>query len=142
MRTTFYARLVRTLKVKLTNKLPWYQNPQAQHRQHQILPPATILSQLHPFTILTTHLPEIHLDIIFPSPPWFAQWSFSRRCPYQYSVCTPCLPDFTTLTMLGDLYNSCSSLCCSIQNSRTYFIPPRSIYLKGIIYLERVNIHD
>ena len=58
-------------------------NPKVHYRTHKRPPPASILGQLYPVHILTSHLLEIHPNIIHPSMPRSPQWSPSLRFPQQ-----------------------------------------------------------
>ena len=61
-------------------------NPKAHHRTHKTPPPVPILGQLNPVHISTSHLPEIHPNIIHLSKPRSPQWSLSLRFPYQDAI--------------------------------------------------------
>jgi hypothetical protein len=87
----------------------------------------TTLSQFHPPPFLTTYFPKIHLNVIFSSHSQLSKWPLSKRLPHKNSVfltsplLATCpahhnLPDFTTLTILGDLCNSQISSLCNILN--------------------------
>jgi len=53
-------------------------NPKVHYRTHKRPPPVSILGQLNPIHIPTSHLLEIHPNIIHPSTPRSPQWSRSR----------------------------------------------------------------
>ena len=60
-------------------------NPRVHYRTHKRQPPVPILGQPNPVHIPTTHLLEIHPNIINPSMPRSPQWSLppvSRPRPY------------------------------------------------------------
>ena len=56
-------------------------NPKVHYRTHKRPPPASILGQPNPVHIPTSHLLEIHPNIIHPSTPRSLQWSLSLRFP-------------------------------------------------------------
>ena len=58
-------------------------NPKVHHRTHKRPPPVYIMGQPNPVHIPTSHLLEIHLNIIHPSRPRSPQWSPSLRFPHQ-----------------------------------------------------------
>ena len=58
-------------------------NPKVHYRTHERPPPVSILGQPNPVHIPTSHLLEIHPNIIHPSTPRFPQWSPSLRFPQQ-----------------------------------------------------------
>ena len=58
-------------------------NPKVHYRTHKRPPPVSILGQPNPVHIPTSHLLEIHLNIIHPSTPRSPQWPPSLRFPQQ-----------------------------------------------------------
>ena len=58
-------------------------NPKVHYRTRKRPPPVRILGQPNPVHIPTSHLPDIHPNIIHPSTPRSPQWSLSLRFPYQ-----------------------------------------------------------
>jgi len=58
---------------------------------HKRSPPVTILGQPNPVHIATSHLLEIHPNIIHPSTPRSPQWSPSLRFPHQDPIHPPLL---------------------------------------------------
>ena len=58
-------------------------NPKVHYRTHKRPPPVSILGQPNPVHIPTSHLLEIHTNIIHPSTLSSPQWSPSFRFPQQ-----------------------------------------------------------
>ena len=58
-------------------------NPKVHCRTHKRSPTVSILGQPNPVHIPTSHLLEIHPNIIHPSTPRYPQWSLSLRFPHQ-----------------------------------------------------------
>ena len=58
-------------------------NPNVHYRTHKRPPPVSILDQPNPVHIPTSHILEIHSNIIRPSTPRSPQWSPSLRFPQQ-----------------------------------------------------------
>ena len=92
--------------------------PKVHYRTHKRPPSLSILGQPNPVHIPTSHLLEIHPNIIHPSTPRSPQWSLSFRFPHQdpiHPVSSPIratcpahliLLDFITRTILGEEYKS------------------------------------
>jgi hypothetical protein len=131
MRTAFYARLVRTLKIKLTNKLT---------DNSLVAEPAG--------SMLTTPIPATDHDpeptpSICQSQPTYLRSILIFSSHFLFGLPSGHFPEgLPTNIMYASLasqislhvlcyntYNSRSSLLCLIQNSPTYFTPPRSKYL-------------
>jgi hypothetical protein len=66
-------------------------NPKVRYRTHKHLPPVPILGQPNPVHIPTSHLLEIHPNIIHPSTPRSPQWSLSLQFPHQDPIRPPLL---------------------------------------------------
>ena len=91
-------------------------NPKVHYRTHKRPLPVSILGQPNPVHIPTSHLLEIHLNIIHPSMPRSPQWSPSLRFPHKdpiHPLSSPIratypahliLLDFITRTILGEEY--------------------------------------
>ena len=65
--------------------------PKVHYRTHKRPPPVSILVQPNPVHIPTSHLLEIHPNIIQPSTPRSPQWSLSLRFPHQDPIHPPLL---------------------------------------------------
>ena len=70
--------------LQLVKKFPAFLwNPKVRYRTHKRPPPVPILGQPNPVHIPTSHLLEIHPNIIHPSMPRSPQWSLTLRFPHQ-----------------------------------------------------------
>ena len=63
------------------HRISW--NPKVHYRTHKRPPHVSILGQPNPVHVPTSHLLEIHPNIIHPSTPRSPQWSPSLRFPQQ-----------------------------------------------------------
>ena len=66
-------------------------NQKVHYRTHKRPPPVSILGQPNPAHIPTSHLLQIHPNIIHPSTPRSPQWSLSLRFPQQDPIHPPLL---------------------------------------------------
>ena len=66
-------------------------NPKVHYRTHKRPPPVSIPGQPNPVHIPTSHILEIHPNIIHPSTPRYPQWSLSLRFPHQVPIHPPLL---------------------------------------------------
>ena len=66
-------------------------NPKVHYRTHKRPPPVSILGQPNPVHITTSHLQEIHSNIIHPSTTRSPLWSLSLRFPQQEPIHPPLL---------------------------------------------------
>ena len=104
-------------------------NPKVHYRTHKCPPTVSILGLPNPVHIPTSHLLQIHPNIIHPSTPWSPQWSLSFRFPHQDPIHLPLLTntrhvsspsqflDSITHTLLGVEYRSFRSLLCNLLHS-------------------------
>ena len=104
-------------------------NPKVHYRTHKRPPPVSILGQPNPVHRPTSHLLEIHPNIIHPSTPRSPQCSLSLRFPHQDPIRPLSSPiratcpahlillDFITRTILGEEYKSFSSSLCNLLHS-------------------------
>ena len=86
-------------------------NPKAHYRTHNRPPPVSILGQPNPVHIPTSHLLEIHPNIIHPSTPRSPQLSPSPRFPHQDPIHPP------LLTHTRHMHRQCNYLMLFHDNS-------------------------
>ena len=101
-------------------------NPKVHYLTHKRPPPVSILGQPNPVHISTSHLLEIHPNIIHPSTPRSPQWflpsvfpSKTLNTPLSSPIRAICpahliLLDYITRTILGEEYTSFSSSLCNL----------------------------
>ena len=124
-------------------------NPNVHYRTHNRPPAVSILSQPNPVHIPTSHLLEIHPNIIHPSTPRSPQWSPSLRFPTK-TLYTPLstpigatcpahliLLDFITLTILGKEYKSFSSSLYNLLHS-----PVMSFLCSVLVRASSITFHS
>ena len=135
-------------------------NPKAHYRTHKRPPPVPILGQPNPVHIPTSHLLEIHHNIIHPSTPRSPHWSPSLRFPHQHPIhplSSPIPPTcpahlillgFITRTILGEEYKSFSSSLCNLLHSpvTSSFLGPNillnNIFSNTLSLLSSLNVSD
>ena len=129
-------------------------NPKVHYRTQKRPPPVSILGQPNPVHIPTSHLLEIHPNIIHPSMPRSPQWSSSLRFPQQESIHPPLLththhirsPSIKTSLqheinmLLFQLYlyylkNSYHAAWwhCALKHHLSYFLPSKYVHVINVI---------
>ena len=84
--------LEKLIGLQLVKKFPAFLwNPKVHYPTHKRPPPVSVLGQPNPVHITTSHLLEIHLNIIHTSTPRSPQWSLSLRFPHQDPIRSPLL---------------------------------------------------
>ena len=130
-------------------------NPKVHYRTHKRPPPVSILGQPNPVHIPTSHLLEIHPNIINPSMPRSSHWSPSLRFPHKdpiHPLSSPIratcparliLLDFVTRTVLGEEFKSFSSSLCNLLHSP---VTSRELYyyfelciVQNVKFLQRLH---
>ena len=78
--------------LQLVKKFPAFLwNPKVHYRTHKRAPTVPVLGQRNPVHIPTSHLLDIHPNIIHPSTPRSPHWSLSVRFPHQDPIRPPLL---------------------------------------------------
>ena len=126
-------------------------NPKVHYRTHKRPPTLCILGQPNPVHIPTSHLLEIHPNIIHPSTPRSPQRSLSLRFPHQEPIHPPPNPYaphaqpisfFSILSPAQYWVRSTKSFNFSLYNllhSPSYLVPPRSKYSPQLLHI--INIY-
>ena len=135
-------------------------NPKVHYSIQKPPPSVSILGQPNPVHIPTSHLLEIHPNIIHPSTPRSPHWSPSLRFPQQDPIHTLSSPigatwpghlillDFITRTILGEVYKSFSSSLCNLLHSpvTSSFLGPNillnTMFSNTLSFLSSRNVND
>ena len=124
-------------------------NANVHYRTHKRPPSVPILCQPNPVHIPTSHLLEIHPNIIHPSTARSPQWSLSLRFPHQDPIRPLSSPiratcpaylillDFITRTILGEEYRSFSSSLCNLLHSPV----TSSLLMMGLIWSNMMGLY-
>ena len=125
-------------------------NPKVHYRTHKPRPPVPILGQPNPVHIPTSHLLEIHPNIIQHLRLGFPSGLLPLRFPHQdpiHPLSSPIratwpahliLLDFITRTILGEAYRSFSYLLCNLLYSPiTSSLLGPNIVLNAMFFLSK-----
>ena len=93
-------------------------NPKVHYRTHKRPPPVSILGQPNPVHIPTSHVLEIHLNIIHPSMPRSPQWSLSLQLPQQDPIHPPLLTHMRHMPSPYNDIDTCQNCFCMPLNYR------------------------
>ena len=91
-------------------------NPDVHYRTHKRPPPVSVLGQPNPVHIPTSHLLEMHPNIIHPSTPRSPQWSLSLRFPHQDPIHPPLLTHTRHMPSPSHYVHCTISLIQSMEN--------------------------
>ena len=127
-------------------------NPKVHYRTHKRPPPVSILGQPYPIHIPSSHLLQIHHNIIHPSTPRSPQWSLSLRFPHQdpihpfsSPVRATCpahliLLELITRTILGEKPTQFVLICVDMYNKQPHLgVPYGSLTLSGYYCLYTIH---
>ena len=135
-------------------------NNKVHYRTHKHLPPVSIVGQPNPVHIPTSHLLEIHPNIIHPSTPRSPKWSPFLWFPHQDLIHPSLLThmrrmpspshssDIITRTILGEEYKLFSSSLCNLLHSPVASsLLGRNILLNTMLsntlsFLSSCNVND
>jgi len=97
-------------------------NPKVHYPTYKFPPPVSILGQPYPVHTPTSHLLEIHPNIIHPSTPRSPEWSISLRFPQQDPIQPSQLIRINEVLMYLDIKSrkqvGVTCLPCSIRQIR------------------------
>ena len=134
--------------------------PEGSYRTHKRPPPVPIPGQPNTVHIPTSHLLEIHPNIIHPSTPRSPQWSLSLRFPHQDPIRPPLLTHtrhmpsashssrFYHPHILGEEYRSLISSLCNLLHSpvTSSLLGPNillnTIFANTLSSLSSLNVND
>ena len=120
-------------------------NPEVHYRSYIYLPLVPIFSKIYPVSSITTHLPQIHFNIIFPSLHLGLHESifpsgFPTKTLYTFLHCSICATypahlsrlDLRFVIVLGKQYNACSSALCNFLYSPVLSLLAQNIFLSTL----------
>ena len=136
------------------------QNPKVHYHTHKRLPLVPLLGQPNPVHIPTSHLLEIHPNIIHPSTPRSPQWSLSLWFPHQDPIHPPLVTHSCHMPSpfhsswfyhphnIGEQYKSFSSSLCNLLNFPVTLsllgpnILLNTIFSNTLSFLSSLNVSD
>jgi len=126
-------------------------NPKVHYRTHKRPPPVPILGPPNPVHIPTSHILQIHPNIIHPSTPRSPQWSLSLRFPHQEPIHPPLLTHTRHMPSLShsswfyhphDIGWAVQNIYLLVMQSPPvprYLFPPRSKYSTQHLILKQCS---